>query len=227
MKKTQQQVSVLFLILATLFSICLAAANLFAIKQFQVGPVQFTGALIIFPISYIINDVVAEVWGFRRARMLIWTAFAFNFFFVLMGALVDVLPGAEWWQASPASDGFHSVFGLAPRVVGASFLAFLVGSFLNAMVMSKMKVSSQGRNFTLRAILSSLLGEFSDSIIFFPLALGGILPWEQMPLFVLWQVTLKTAYEIMILPITVRVIKAVKRHEGVDVYDNNIKYSIF
>ena len=215
--------------LATLFVVCLTAANLFAIKQFSNGPVTITGALIIFPVSYIINDVVAEVWGFRRARILIITAFIFNFFFVLVGALVDLLPGADWWQSSESGAGFHAVFGLAPRVAGASFLAFLVGSFVNAAVMSRMKVRSKGRFFTLRAVVSSVLGEFCDSMIFFPLALAsaGIIPWSQMPLFVLWQVTLKTCYEIIVMPLTIRVVKAVKNKEGVDVYDtdiwNNIK----
>lgn len=93
MKNKTQKVSVLFCILATLFTTCLMAANLFALKQFTVGPAHFTGALLVFPISYIINDVVAEVWGFRRARLLIWMAFGMNFLFVLLGALVDLLPG--------------------------------------------------------------------------------------------------------------------------------------
>lgn len=222
-----QQVSVLFMLLGTLFCICLSAANLFATKQMAVGPAHFTGAILVFPISYIINDVVAEVWGFRRTRLLIWMAFGFNFLFVLLGALVDVIPGVDWWQETPAGVGFHAIFGLAPRIVTASFIAFLVGSFVNAAVLSKMKVASQGRHFSIRAIVSSLAGETCDSVIFFPIALAGIVPWSQMPQFVLWQVALKTAYEIIILPLTNQVVKAVKRSEGIDVYDNNIKYSIF
>lgn len=220
-------VSLLFMLLTTLFTICLTGANLFALKQFEIGPMSFTGALFIFPLSYIINDVVSEVWGFRRSRLLIWTAFAFNFLFVLLGAMVDALPGATWWQAGDTSIGFHTIFGLAPRVALASFLAFLVGSFVNAGVMSKMKVKSDGKNFTLRAVVSSLLGEACDSIIFFPIALAGIVPWQAMPSFVIWQVLLKTGYEIIILPITIRVVKIVKKHEGVDVYDKDVSYSIF
>ena len=222
-----KQVSVLFMLLVALFTLCLTAANLFATKQITVGPVNFTGALLVFPISYIINDVVAEVYGFRRARLLIWLAFGMNFFFVLMGALVDVIPGADWWQATPAGQGFHAIFGLAPRIVVASFLAFLLGSFVNAAVISRMKVRSRGRRFPLRAIVSTILGEACDSIIFFPIALLGIVPLEQMPLFVLWQVTLKTLYEIIILPVTVRVVRYVKRVEATDVFDINIKYRLF
>ena len=227
MKIKNQQVSVLFMLLGTLFCVCLIAANLFATKQMAVGPVHFTGAILIFPISYIINDVVAEVWGFRRTRLLIWMAFAFNFLFVLMAAMVDVLPGVDWWRETPAGTGFHAIFGLAPRIVAASFIAFIVGSFVNAAVLSKMKVASQGRYFSLRAIVSSLAGDACDSVIFFPIALAGIVPWNQMPLFVMWQVVIKTVYEIVILPVTMQVVKAVKRHEGVDVYDRDIKYSIF
>ena len=222
MKNKTQEVSKLFYVITTLFTTCLLAANLFALKQFSVGPAHFTGALLVFPISYIINDVVAEVWGFRRARKLIWMAFAMNFLFVMLGALVDVLPGD-----GGNNEAFHAIFGFAPRVALASFLAFLVGSFVNAMVISKMKVKSKGKHFTVRAIVSTLAGEACDSIIFFPIALAGIVPLEMMPSFVLWQVGLKTLYELIILPITVRVVRWVKHREGVDVYDTDIRYRLF
>ena len=206
MKIRTQSVSVAFYLLATLFTTCLLAANLFALKQFSVGPVHFTGALLVFPISYIINDVVAEVWGFRRAKLLIFTAFCMNLLFVLMGALVDLLPG----EGSHV-EAFHAVFGLAPRVAVASFLAFLVGSLLNARVMTRMKDFHGERRFPLRAIVSTLVGESCDSLIFFPIALAGVVPWRMMPTFVLWQVGLKTLYELLVLPITIRVVRAVKR----------------
>jgi len=226
MKDNNKTVSVLFLAMSTLFTTCLMASNLFATKQISIGPAHFTGALLVFPISYIINDVVTEVWGYRRMRMLIWLAFAMNLLFVMLGALVDVIPGEGWWIETGAGQGFHAIFGLAPRIAIASFLAFLVGSFMNATVMSKMKVRNGGQRFTLRAVQSTLAGEACDSVIFFPIALGGIVPWEQMPLFVIWQVSLKTAYEIIILPVTIRVVRWVKRREGVDVYDNGISYKI-
>ena len=113
-------------------------------------------------------------------------------------------------------------FGLAPRVAVASFLAFLVGSFINAAVMSRMKVWSKGRWFVLRAVASTLAGEFCDSMIFFPIALAGIVPWELMPSFVLWQVGLKTMYELIVLPITIRVVRAVKKKENTDVFDTDL-----
>lgn len=209
-RQSKAQVSSLFMIMATLFTVCLIASNLFAMKQFHVGIVSFTGALLVFPISYIINDVVSEVWGMRRAKVLIWSAFCFDLLFVLLGALVDILPG----ETGSMQGSFHEVFGLAPRIAVASLLAFLVGSFMNAHVMVKMHQRDGGRRFALRAILSTLAGEACDSVIFFPVALGGIVPWQVMPLFVLWQVVLKTSYEIIILPVTIRVVRWVRRMEG-------------
>ena len=224
MTKSKQQVSVLFMLFSILFCVCLIAANILETKQISVLGISLTGGLIVFPISYIINDCVCEVWGFQKARLLIWTGFAMNFFFVAMGALCDWIPGAPYWTNEA---GFHAIFGLAPRVAAASFVAFIVGSFANAYVMSKMKIRDKGRNFSLRAILSTIVGEGFDSIIFFPLALGGVVPIEELPKLMLWQVLLKTVYEVIALPITIRIVKALKEHEGEDTFDNGVNYSIW
>ena len=224
MTKSKQQVSVLFMLFSILFCVCLIAANILETKQISVLGISLTGGLIVFPISYIINDCVCEVWGFQKARLLIWTGFAMNFFFVAMGALCDWIPGAPYWTNEA---GFHAIFGLAPRVAAASFVAFIVGSFANAYVMSKMKIRDKGRNFSLRAILSTIVGESFDSVIFFPLALGGVVPTEELPKLMLWQVLLKTVYEVIALPITIRIVKALKEHEGEDPYDNDVNYSIW
>ena len=224
MTKSKQQVSVLFMLFSILFCVCLIAANILETKQISVLGISLTGGLIVFPISYIINDCVCEVWGFQKARLLIWTGFAMNFFFVAMGALCDWIPGAPYWTNEA---GFHAIFGLAPRVAAASFVAFIVGSFANAYVMSKMKIRNKGRNFSLRAILSTIVGESFDSVIFFPLALGGVVPTEELPKLMLWQVLLKTVYEVIALPITIRIVKALKEHEGEDTYDNDVNYSIW
>ena len=221
LKFSNAHFSVLFVLFVTLFTVCLIASNLFAMKQFHVGIVSFTGALLVFPVSYIINDVVSEVWGMRRAKLLIWSAFCFDLLFVLLAALVDILPG----DGGAMEGAFHEVFGLAPRIAVASLLAFLVGSFMNAHVMVKMHRRDGGKRFVLRAILSSLAGEACDSVIFFPVALGGIVPWSVMPLFVLWQVVLKTSYEVVILPITIRVVRWVRRQEGESDSDSNIQHS--
>lgn len=224
MKATKKQVSVLFMLFSMLFCVCLITANVLETKQMAFGPISITGGLIVFPVSYIINDCVCEVWGYRKTRLLIWLGFCMNVLFVMFGALCDAIPGASYWDNEA---GFHAIFGLAPRVAAASFVAFVVGSFANAYVMSRMKVSSQGKNFSLRAIMSTIFGETADSLIFFPLALGGVVPTEELPVLILSQIVLKTLYEIIVLPITIQVVKYTKRHEGLDEYDKDINYNIF
>ena len=224
MEKTKNQVSVLFMLFSILFCVCLIAANVLETKQIAFGSFSLTGGLIVFPVSYIINDVVCEVWGYGKARLLIWTGFIMNFFFVTMGAICDAIPGAPYWHNDA---GFHAIFGLAPRIAAASFVAFIVGSFANAYVMSVMKIRDGGKHFSARAILSTVAGESCDSIIFFPLALGGVVPTSELPWLMIWQVVLKTVYEIIVLPVTIRVVKATKKHAGEDVYDNNISYNVF
>ena len=224
MNNKDNQVSVLFMLFSILFCVCLIAANVLETKQIAFGSISLTGGLIVFPVSYIINDCVCEVWGYKKTRMLIWIGFAMNFFFVTLGAICDVIPGAPYWTNN---DGFHQIFGLAPRIAFASFLAFICGSFVNAYIMSKMKLSSGGKNFSLRAVVSTIFGESVDSIIFFPLALWGVVPTEELPWLMLWQVILKTAYEIVALPLTIRLVRYVKQHEKVDTYDNDVNYSIW
>lgn len=222
MYNKNQRVSVLFMLFCMISTVCLIAANVFETKQLAFFGHSQTGGVIVFPISYIMNDVVCEVWGFRKARLLIWLSFLFNFFFVGIGALCDYLPGADYWTND---EGFHAIFGLAPRIAACSFLAFLVGSFVNAYVMSRMKRRDGQRHFSWRAILSTIFGEAADSIIFFPLALGGIVPWVEMPWLMLYQLILKTSYEILVLPVTIRIVAWVKRVEGGDVTDTNASYN--
>ena len=214
----------LFLLFCTLFCVCLIAANLLETKQIAVWSVSLTGGLLVFPVSYIINDCVCEVYGYRKARLLIWLGFLMNFFFVLVGALCDWIPGAPYWDNDA---GFHAVFGLAPRITAASFVAFLAGSFANAYVMSRMKLRNNGRHFSWRAIVSTLVGEGIDSLLFFPLALSGVVPSDELPLLMLWQVILKTAYEIVVLPLTICVVRWVKQYEWEDVYDEQVNYNIW
>ncbi|GAB6959222.1 queuosine precursor transporter [Prevotella aurantiaca JCM 15754] len=224
MTKTKQQVSVLFMLFSILFCVCLIAANILETKQISVLGISLTGGLIVFPISYIINDCVCEVWGFQKARLLIWTGFSMNFFFVAVGAICNWIPGAPYWTNQ---EGFDAIFGLAPRIAAASFMAFIVGSFANAYVMSKMKIHDGGKRFSLRAVVSTIVGESCDSVIFFPLALGGVIPSNELLKLMIWQVILKTLYEVIALPITIRVVKKLKEHEGEDVYDNGVNYSIW
>lgn len=224
MKLKENKVSVLFMLFSVLFSVCLIAANVLETKQIAVGTISLTGGLIVFPVSYIINDCICEVWGYQKARLLIWLGFAMNFFFVLVGALCDAIPGASYWTND---EGFHAIFGLAPRIAIASFVAFLCGSFVNAYVMSRMKIVSKGKHFSVRAVVSTIFGETTDSILFFPLALYGVVPTSELPRLMFWQVILKTVYEIIVLPFTIKLVQYVKQKEGEDVYDNHINYSIW
>ena len=221
--KKENLVSVPYMILGIVFCVCLVAANLLETKVVSLGPVTVTAGLVVFPISYIINDCIAEVWGFRKARLIIWMGFLMNFMVVALGQIAVALPAAPYWEGE---EGFNFVFGMAPRIAVASLLAFLVGSFVNAYVMSRMKISSHGKNFSARAILSTIYGEGAASIIFFPLAFGGLMPISELINLMLVQVLLKTVYEIIVLPVTIRVVKYIKRVDNTDVYDENVSYNI-
>ncbi|HJB65410.1 MAG TPA: queuosine precursor transporter [Candidatus Mailhella merdavium] len=221
MKNTS--VSLSFMLLAVVFCVCLIASNLLETKIIQIGTFTITAGFLVFPVSYIINDCIAEVWGFRRARLIIWLGFAMNFGMLALFQLAIALPSAPFWEGEEA---FRFVFGLAPRIAASSLMAFLVGSFLNAYVMSRMKVASAGRNFSARAVLSTLIGESADSLIFFPLAFGGLMPVQELAKLMLIQVVAKTSYEIIVLPLTIRVVAALKKNEGSDVYDEDISYNI-
>ena len=219
----KEKVSVPFMLLGILFNVCLIAANLLETKVIQVGSLTVTAGLLVFPIPYIINDCIAEVWGFKKARLIIWSGFAMNFFVVALGLIAVAIPAAPFWEGE---EHFNFVFGMAPRIVAASLMAFLVGSFLNAYVMSKMKVASQGRNFSARAIWSTVVGETADSLIFFPVAFGGVIAWKELLIMMGIQIVLKSMYEVIILPVTIRVVKAIKKIDGSDVYDTNISYNV-
>lgn len=219
----KEKFSPLFLILAILFVVCLISSNLFATKVISLWGVNLPGAVIIFPISYIINDCISEVWGFRRARLVIWLAFIMNALVVFVGQLVVWLPAASFWDGA---QHFDYVFTMAPRVVLGSLLAFLIGSTVNALVMSKMKIVDKGRRFGVRAILSSLAGEFADSLIFMPIAFLGT-PLKVLGGMMLAQVSFKVLYEIIILPLTASVVRWIKDFEGVDTYDEGISYNPF
>ena len=172
-----QTVSVSFMLLGILFCVCLIAANLLEAKVVQVGAISITAGFLVFPISYILNDCIAEVWGFRKARLIIWAGFAMNFLVVLLAKAAVALPAAPFWNGE---EHFDFVFGLAPRIAFASLTAFLAGSFINAYVMSRMKIASQGKHFSVRAVVSTLFGESADSLVFFPIAFGGLMPMEEL-----------------------------------------------
>ena len=214
-------VSLPFLVMGVVFCVCLICSNLLEVKMVSLGGITATAGLIVFPISYIINDCIAEVWGYRKARLIIWLGFLMNLLAVLFIQLAIVLPSAPFWEGQSA---FEATFSSTPRILLASFIAFLAGSFLNAYVMSKMKLGQHGRRFSLRAVASTLLGETVDSLVFFPIAFYGVLPNETLLALICTQAGLKTLYEIIALPVTVRVVKVLKKKENLDVYDYKVSY---
>lgn len=220
----KQHVSVPFMLLSILFNVCLITANLLETKLIDIGGITVTAGLLVFPISYIINDCISEVWGYRKARLIIWTGFLMNFFVAALGTIAVWMPAAPFWQGEAH---FNFVFGMAPRIVAASLSAFLVGSLLNAYVMSRMKRLNRGRYFSLRAIVSTVVGETADSLIFFPIAFGGLIGSKEMLQLMLVQIVLKSMYEIIVLPVTIQVVKAIKRMEDTDVYDEHISYKFW
>ena len=213
-----------FVVMAILFNVCLIASNLFAVKLFCLfGKFTLSGAVIIFPISYILNDCLSEVYGYRKAQLVIWSGFAMNFFFVLVSQLVILLPGAPFWEGDEA---FRYVFGAAPRATVASLLAFLAGSTINALVMSRMKVANKGKRFGLRAVVSSVAGETIDSLIFVPIVFWNM-GTKVILITMACQIVAKVCYEIIVLPLTARIVKRVKAYDGIDTYDNGISYNPF
>ncbi len=220
----KNSVSVLFMLAGILFATCLLISNILATKILLIGTWAAPAGVLIFPIAYILNDVITEVWGFGKARMIIWTGFVVNLIAVLFFSLGIAIPGAPFWQNQEA---FSTVLGSTPRIVIASLSAYLIGSFLNAFVMSRMKVATKGKGFSVRAILSTLVGESADSLIFIAIAFAETFPASVLIAMIFTQAMLKTAYEILILPVTLQVVKLVKRVEGVDAFDTDLSYNLF
>ena len=204
-------------------------ANFFVPRVWQVGslPLQLSGAVLLFPISYIINDCLTEVYGYRKARLVIWLAFALSTFTAVMSGLVCLLPEPFDEGSKPMADSFNSLFGMVPRTTIASLLAFIAGSTVNAWILSRMKVATGGKAFGVRAVLSSVGGELVDSCIFFPFVFWGIMSPSVIAGMVFTQVVVKTLYEIVILPFTAWFVKRLKAREGVDTYDRDISYNPF
>lgn len=189
--------------------------------QWSVG-----AGVLFFPISYIIGDVLTEVYGYARARRVIWTGFAALLFMAFMAWVVVALPAAEGWDGQSA---YEQVFGNTWRIVAASMIAFWAGEFANAFVLAKMKVWTKGRHLWMRTIGSTAVGQGLDSLIFYPLAFYGLAGW---PPELLWQVVLsqwfiKTAWEAVLTPVTYVVVGWLKRREGVEIFDTGTDFSPF
>jgi hypothetical protein len=214
----------LFLYLSVAFVVCLLLSNLITGKLIQVFGMVFTAGLIIFPITYILGDVITEVYGFKSSKRVIWIGFVCNFFAVLIYFATLALPYPEFWQDQNA---FATVLGITSRIFIASLVAYLFGSFVNAIILSKLKVIMGGKWLWCRTILSSLLGHGFDTVIFIIIAFWGIYDISVIWQLIIFEYIWKCGYEILLTPITCLVINRIKIIENIDVYDVGEKYSLF
>ena len=199
-----------FLYMSIIFVCCLLLSNILASKILSVGPIfSITAGALVFPVSYIINDIFAEVYGYEKTKKIIIFGFIMNLFMILIITLAIFIPSPVWYKNSEA---FKTILGATPRNYIASLLAYLVGSLINAKVMVIMK-KNKNNKFGVRAILSTVFGELTDSIIFVCIAFIGNLTFNQLITMIITQVVLKSLYEIICLPITIKVVKKVEAYE--------------
>ena len=213
-----------FMIIVALFVTCLITANISAVKLVNLYGFVLPAAILIFPLSYIIGDVLTEVYGYGQARRVIWLGFFCNFITVLAIWVGQVLPAASFWEAQEA---YERILGYTPRLLFASFLAYLVGEFANSFVLAKMKIATRGRWLWLRTIGSTLVGQGLDSLVFITLAFVGTIPVAALILTIITQWLAKSVYEAAVTPLTYIVVKFLKREEGLDVYDHDTKFNPF
>jgi uncharacterized integral membrane protein (TIGR00697 family) len=191
-----------------------------------IGPWPFGAGILFFPVSYVLGDVLTEVYGYARARRCIWAGFGAMLFMAFMSYVVVALPPAPDWGGQAA---YEQVFGQVPRIVFASICAFWVGEFVNSYVLARMKVWTQGRHLWTRTIGSTIAGEGVDSLIFYPLAFWGASGWTNALVIkvLLTQWVLKVSWEVILTPVTYAVVGWLKRREGMDVYDEATDFSPF
>ncbi len=206
------------------FVTCLITANIIAVKPVQIGRLVFPAAVVIFPLAYIFGDILTEVYGYARARQTIWIGFACNLIAVIAIYLGGLLPAAGFWPDQPA---YQSILGFTPRLLLASFIAYLIGEFLNSFVLAKLKVKTAGRYLWLRTISSTVVGELADSAVFISIAFLGVWPGDQIVIGILTQWSIKVAYEVIATPLTYAVVAFLKRSEGVDIYDRATDFTPF
>jgi len=213
-----------FVAVAAVFVTCLITANIMAVKLVNLFGLILPAAIIIFPISYIVGDVLTEVYGYRQARRVIWLGFLMNLLAVIALWLGELLPPASFWDGQ---ESYHRILGYTPRLLTASFLAYLTGEFANSFVLAKMKIATNGRWLWTRTIGSTLVGQGLDSAIFITLAFVGAMPWPALLTAVITQWLVKSVYETAATPLTYGVVIFLKNKEGLDVYDRHTRFNPF
>ena len=211
-------------LVTAIFTTCLVIANIIAVKLVDIFGLIVPAAVVIFPISYIFGDVLTEVYGYARARQVIWVGFSCNLLAVVAIWVAGLLPAAGFWNGQAA---YEQILGYTWRLLAASFAAYLVGEFLNSLVLAKLKIATRGRWLWVRTIASTLIGEGADSLVFINLAFLGSVPQDQMLRLIVTQWLFKSAYEIAATPLTYAVVSFLKRVENEDHYDYHTDFSPF
>ena len=211
-----------FIACAALFVTCLLTANTIAAKLITIGGLTLTAGIVIFPISYVLGDVLTEVWGYTATRPVIWLGFACNALMVAAVWLGGELPPAPFWKGQ---DAYEAIFSQTPRVLAASFVAYLVGEFTNAFVLAKLKIATQGRWLWMRTIGSTVVGQALDSAVFVTLAFAGTVAPGALLQIVTAQWIVKVLYEAAATPLTYAAVGWLKSREGVDVYDRHTDFN--
>jgi uncharacterized integral membrane protein (TIGR00697 family) len=211
-----------FVVSTAIFITCLITANITAVKLVSIFGFVVPAAIVIFPISYIFGDVLTEVYGYRQARQVIWLGFFCNLLAVLAIWIGQILPAATFWDGQEA---YTRILGYTPRILVASFLAYLVGEFANAYVLARMKVATNGRWLWMRTIGSTLVGQGLDSLVFISLAFWGTIPLAGLATAIVTQWLFKVVYEAIATPATYGVVNHLKRVEGIDTYDRHTRFN--
>lgn len=213
-----------FLLVASIFITSLITANITAVKLIDVFGLVMPAAIIIFPLSYIFGDVLTEVYGYRQARRVIWIGFLCNLIAVVAIWLGQILPAASFWDGQAA---YERILGYTPRLLLASFLAYLVGELANSFVLAKMKIATRGRWLWARTIGSTLVGQGLDSLLFMTLAFLGTIPLTVLTGAIVVQWLSKSAYEVIATPLTYGVVNFLKKKEGLEVFDHDTRFNPF
>lgn len=224
MYSEDKKVSQLFVIIACLFVSSLLLSNVITGKLISIAGLVLPGAAILFPITYIFGDVLTEVYGFKKARMVIWLGFACNILMVGVFAFVMLIPSPDFFKGESA---FATVLGMTPRIVVASLLAYFAGEFCNSALLSKIKILTQGHLLWLRTISSTMAGEGVDTVLFILLAFWGLLPASVLGQMIIFQYVFKVAYEVAVTPLTYALVNWLKKREGIDTYDYGVHYNPF
>ena len=211
-----------FVAIVAIFVTCLITANITAVKLIDLFGFVLPAAIFVFPLSYITGDVLTEVYGYRQARRVIWLGFFCNFVVVAAIWIGQILPSASFWEGQAA---YERILGYTPRLLFASFLAYLVGEFANSFVLAKMKIVTRGRWLWLRTIGSTLVGQGLDSSVFITLAFWGTIPGRALSIGIVTQWLAKSIYEAAVTPLTYMVVNFLKRKEGIDVYDRGTRFN--